>query len=249
VIEKLWRQGQLVIARRDNFERSFDLAERHLPPELVALRHAPLSELPDEADEHAFKVRKRLRARRLFRRPNANDLAAIGSNAIVPVQIAGVPRPWYALAEDIDRLGDADNLPAPPDDEVNLLAPLDPLVYDRERNRQLFGFDYTWEVYTPEAKRRWGYYVLPVLWGDRLVARVDPRMDRRAGTLTLRAVHVEPDVDESGLVPLLAARLRAYATFLGAGRIVVAPGSPFANRLRRTLDDENGDEKKSGDAV
>lgn len=219
VVEKLWLHGRLVIARRDNFERTFDLAERYLPPELVA-HHGDNGEatLPSHDEERAFRALKRLRARRLFPRPRPDELRVLGSDAIVPVQIAGASRTWYALAEDEQALRQAEN-GAVTADGVNFVAPLDPLVYDRQRTRDVFGFDYTWEVYTPEAKRRWGYYVLPILWGERLAGRMDPKIDRKTGTLMLHSLRLEVGVDAAAIAGPLAACLANFARFLGATRL------------------------------
>jgi uncharacterized protein YcaQ len=214
VADKLWLHGRLGIARRENFERSFDRIERLFPPEVLE------AALPDEDEERRYLARKRLRAKRLFR-AKREDAATLGKGALRTVRIAGVKRPWQVLAEDADTLARAGN-DAPISDTVHLLAPLDPLVYDRERNRDLWDFDYTWEVYTPAAKRRWGYYVLPVLRGDRLVGRVDPKIDRRTGTLILHSLTLEPGVDATDdLILPLAERLRGFARLLGAARIEV----------------------------
>jgi hypothetical protein len=232
VLEKLWHHGRLSTARRENFERYFDRTERLLP-EAAALHAAADADLPAEADERAYRVRKRLRARRLFR-PRREEAAALEPGELIRVLIENGRRPWYALAEDVPRLRAAEASPV--SDEANLLAPLDPLVYDRERTRDVFGFDYTWEVYTPAAKRRWGYYVLPVLWGDRLAARVDPKIDRKGGILMLQSLALEPGVDADALARPLAARLAAFARFLGsrpagpAARVVLGRVEPEAAR-------------------
>jgi hypothetical protein len=118
-------------------------------------------------------------------------------------------------------------------DEVSIIAPLDPLVYDRVRTRQLFDFDYTWEVYTPQAKRRWGYYVLPLLQGDRLIGRIDAKIDRRAGRLLLFTLALEPGIDVEPVAAPLARRLAAFARWLGAGKVSATKVEPPA--LRRLL--------------
>jgi len=221
VTEKLFLHGRLGVARRDNFERTFDRAERLYPAETLA------AALPDEEEERRFRAQKRLKARRLFR-ANAKEVAALGKGALVTVRIEGQTRTWQVLAEDTDALRRAESTPVP--DTVNLLAPLDPLVYDRQRTLALFDFEYIWEVYTPEAKRRWGYYVLPILWGDRLAGRGDPKIDRKAKTLTLHRLSLEPGVDAAGIAPGLAARLREFAGFLGAERIDLPRVEPEALR-------------------
>ena len=206
VAEKLWLHGAIAIARRDNFERYFDRAERLLP-------HAHALPPVTEAEEAAYKARKVLRAKRLFRRKPAL-FSLLPEADITKITIEGDPKAWYALTEDVGTVMQADQSDI--GSSVHLLAPLDPLIYDRERNRILWDFDYTWEVYTPAAKRRWGYYVLPILYGDKIVARIDPKLDRVSATLKINALHFEPGVDVATLRPLIARRVEELAAFLGA---------------------------------
>ena len=117
---------------------------------------------------------------------------------------------------------------------MTFLAPLDPLCWDRDLLRRLFGFDYVWEVYVPEPKRRWGYYVLPVLFGDRLVGRIEPRLDRATRTLRILGLWWEDGVSprrESGLVDALREALRDYAAFVGADKVEWLPATGGAGRL------------------
>ena len=103
-----------------------------------------------------------------------------------------------------------------------ILAPLDPLVWDRELLRQLFDFDYVWEVYVPEKARKHGYYVLPVLWGDRLVGRIEPRIDRKAGVLRVPAPRLEHRMRRTERLDFEAALERAveaHRRLSGAARI------------------------------
>jgi len=122
---------------------------------------------------------------------------------------------------------------------VTLLAPLDPFVWDRGLLASLYGFDYVWEVYVPAAKRRWGYYVLPILYGDRLVGRIEPRIDRKTGMLRVLGAWAEDwfdgwDSDEFG--DALAAALDAHRRFGDLRRIVVPQRKalrPLARAVRR----------------
>ena len=132
-----------------------------------------------------------------------------------------------------EEVGLLESPPEPPA-SVAFLAPLDPFVWDRALLRPLYDFDYLWEVYVPEAKRRWGYYVLPVLFRDRLVGRIEPRIDRadwqvqRARRLVggrLRAAACR------GFVEAMRAALRAYLRFAGASRIEWAPHLGKEKRL------------------
>jgi uncharacterized protein YcaQ len=106
---------------------------------------------------------------------------------------------------------------------VAFIAPLDPIVWDRDLLRSLFDFDYIWEVYVPAAKRRWGYYVLPVLAGDRFVGRIEPRIDRKADALRILDLWwedaIEP-LDEPGLMEGLVDAIEAHARFAGVRRVV-----------------------------
>ncbi len=106
---------------------------------------------------------------------------------------------------------------------VAFLAPLDPLVWDRDFLRSAYGFDYVWEVYVPAAKRRWGYYVLPILFGDRIVGRIEPRLDRRAGSLRVIGLWWEDGLDPleaAGFVEAFAEALDAHRRFAGLERVV-----------------------------
>jgi hypothetical protein len=129
----------------------------------------------------------------------------------VQVAIDGLPGEWVADAALLERRFRG---------RTAILSPFDRLVYDRERTLELFGFEYRLEIYVPAAKRRWGYYVLPVLHGDRLVARLDAAADRSAGVLRLHAVHVEPGAG-TAVAEEVGAQARALAAWLGLGAVAV----------------------------
>jgi hypothetical protein len=118
---------------------------------------------------------------------------------------------------------------------VAFLAPLDPLVWDRQFLRSCFDFDYVWEVYVPAAKRRWGYYVLPVLYGDRLVGRIEPRADRKAGTLRIVDAWWEAGFDplaDEAFAASLRDAVEAHRAFAGLGRVTW----PRTARMRALVD-------------
>ena len=178
VLEKLFLHGRVLITRRDGLRRVYDLPERILPPEILNIPE------PTRAETACWMVLQRLRQRRLvaLRR---GELPLV-EDRVQPVAVDGCP-PLYCLREDVPLLtARGDGLADLQDPRhLTLLAPLDPLIYDRRLTRQLWGFDYTWEAYTPPAKRKRGYYALPVLAGTELVGHVNPRIDRGARRLRL----------------------------------------------------------------
>ncbi len=140
---------------------------------------------------------------------------------LVPVEVEGLRGTRLALAEEMAILRSAAK-PSRATPQVSFLAPLDPLMWDRPMIRDLFGFTYLWEVYTPEHKRRHGYYVLPILFGDRFAGRFEPKYDRKARSLHVNGVWFEDGfkpMDEPHFVPALADALRAYRSFVGADTI------------------------------
>jgi uncharacterized protein YcaQ len=125
---------------------------------------------------------------------------------------------------------------------VAFLAPLDPFVWDRDFLRSLYDFDYVWEVYVPAPKRRWGYYVLPLLYGDRLVGRIEPRFDRRAGTLVVIDVWWQDGFDPlagDAFVAALVEALEALARFGNVDRVVL-PRATRHRALVRAIRDRLG---------
>lgn len=190
MLDFLSARGEVAVAHRKGNQRIWDLAERVLPVDLQKVG-------PDEA-EHRLAVR-RLRSLGVARREN------FPANVGVHVQIEGLPGEWLADRELFDRsfVG-----------RTAVLSPFDRLVYDRERLGELFEFDYKLEIYVPKAKRRWGYYVLPVLIGDRLVARADAQSDSHAGVLRVPTLHVEPDAGPDD-VTMVRRQLDTLAEWLG----------------------------------
>jgi len=172
-LQKLFFHGRLLIAARQANRRLYDLPERVLPAAVLAGRQKSHDEIG------RWLALTRLRQHRLVAL-KAAELALV-EDLVEKVEVEGCPA-LYCLREDLhwlEREGEAD--PDPP--EVLLLAPLDPMIYDRRVTRGLWGFDYSWEVYTPAPKRKRGYYALPILSGLELVGHVDLKADRERGRL------------------------------------------------------------------
>ena len=189
--------------------------------------------------------------------PTRAELLAelVEAGSLVPVAIDGVKGERFVLAEELPLLRDVRGQPGAPAVEacdapregrddgpgVALLAPLDPLVWDPAFLRSLYDFDYVWEVYVPATRRRWGYYVLPVLFGERLVGRIEPRIERRTGILRVVGWWWEDGFDPvraDGFADALAKALVAHARFNGAMRITLPVSGPYrrlATMLRGRL--------------
>ena len=245
ILEALWEAGIVSLDRREGNRRYFDLTERVFPPELLGderpereqLRHKMHSRykahgLLGASGEYtlwyglgpAHKLRPQDPPGTPTRAELREELLADGE--IVPVAVEGVRGPRFVLSEEADDLravaATADAVEPLRHPSVTFLAPLDPLAWDRDLLRSLFDFDYVWEVYVPQAKRRWGYYVLPLLWGDRLVGRIEPRIDREAGAVRVLGLWWQDGFSPrraDGFVEAMRAALAAYARFGGVRRI------------------------------
>jgi len=218
-LEALFWCGEITTAYRKGFERVYDLPERVLPP---AILDAPT---PSEEDAQRELIRIAARATGIASERDLRDyfrLDLAGARARVAelvdagelqrVQVHGLRGDRY-LARNA-------RLPRRIDARA-LLSPFDSVVWERSRNRELFEFDFRLEIYTPQHKRVHGYYVLPFLLGDRLVARVDLKHDRQAGILRAHAVDFEAHAARNDVLPALRTQLDRMADWLGAGRVVL----------------------------
>jgi uncharacterized protein len=231
-LEFLWWTGEVAVAGRVNFHKVYDLAERVLPAGVLAAPRPAPEEHLDWACRTALERLGVATPEEIASFWKAIPLAdarawserAAGGGEIVPVQAETVdgsrPRAAYAVPDWETR---ADALPpAPP--RIRLLAPFDPILRDRRRTLRLFDFDYRFEAFVPEARRRHGYYVLPILEGERLVGRLDPKVHRGEGLLEVRGLWWEPGVKETkGRRAALEAALDRLARQVGAERWVL-PG-------------------------
>lgn len=249
VLEAYAATGVLGLARRDGNRRYYDVVERLLPAEVL---------------ERDLSVRERLR-HKLLSRYRAHGLLGVGGGGdifsgigpakpdprwpenpgrtalreelvatgeLVPVEVENVRGKRLVLAAEVDLL----ERPPEPPPSVAFLPPFDPLVWDRALLGSLFEFDYVWELFFPPEKRRWGWYVLPLLFRDRLVGRIEPRIDRAAGRVEVLDLWWEDGFAPGraeGFVDAMRDALRAYLRFAGATRLEWAPHLATEKRLFR----------------
>jgi uncharacterized protein YcaQ len=231
-LEALFMTGELMIARRQNFQRVYDLRQRILP------------DWDDDAAPSTEELRRTLSLRAVralgiatpawvaeyFRQPKKampgllESLAAQG--LLLQVQVEGLEGPAYLHPEQLGLLEEvASGLRE--SSLTTLLSPFDPLVSDRQRARELFDFDYTIECYTPASKRRYGYFSLPILQRGRLIGRVDPKAHRTEAVFEVKALHLEPGVPVTEeLVADLAAALRRLAAWHATPKLVIRQTDP-----------------------
>jgi uncharacterized protein len=232
----LWRTGEVMTHHRENFERVYALTETVAPEELIR----------ESSDEEAsrFVIRKEISFSGLLRLKRTSDAFQRGvpfggapavrqqmeaDGELVEVQVEGWKQPHLALRSDVPLLetlaaGRVPDAWAPLDGdtaaEAVFLAPLDQ-VSARGRAKVLFGFDYVWEVYKPAEKRKYGYYTLPVLWGDRLVARFDSKLDRPSNTYIILGFWLEEAAlaADRDFAEALARGFARFTRFLGAEQL------------------------------
>jgi uncharacterized protein YcaQ len=233
VLEAYVRTGVLATARRDSNHRYYDVPERLLPAEFLAhdltLREQLRHKLLSRYRAHGL-LGTSGRGEGIFDRlgpakpdgtyPGRNSLREelIEQGELVPVQVEGVSGKRFAVRDDVELL----QAPPEPPPSVAFLSPYDALVWDRQLLGSLFGFDYVWELYVPPAKRRWGWYVLPVVFRDRLVGRIEPRIDAAEGSVQMLAVWWEDGFEPrraEGFVDAMREALGAYLRFAKADRI------------------------------
>jgi uncharacterized protein len=232
-LEWLFCTGAVTTATRKGFERIYDLTARVLP---AAVLDAPAPSAEDAQRElvriaaraQGVATEKQLRGYFDLSRDQARARIAelLDSGELAHVRIDGLSQRTYLWTQ--ARVPRQVRARA-------LLSPFDSLIWDRDRPLRLFDFHYRISIYTPAAKRTHGYYVLPFLLGDRLVARVDPKADRQGSALLIQAAHAEPGVREDEVATELAAELRAMADWLELDRVVVDERGDLAGALSRAV--------------
>jgi uncharacterized protein YcaQ len=238
VLEAYTVTGEIGLARRDGNVRYYDLLERLLPAEVLAY------EVP-EREQLLHKLLSRYRAHGLLGAGGAGGTFAriadppvrkelfkelVERGAVMPVEVENVRAKRFVLAEELALLG----APPEPPPSVAFIAPFDSLLWDTALLASLFDFDYVWEGFFTPAKRRWGYYVLPILFRGRLVGRIEPRIDRDLARVEILNVWWEGGFvpgRAQGFVDAMRDALRAYLGFAGASSLDWAPHLKAEKRL------------------
>ncbi len=262
----LWRTGEVMTHHRENFERVYALTETVAP--------ASLMRESDEAEADRFLIKKDIsfsglsrpsRVAESFRGYGESDRATkkllgamLADGDLIEVQVEGWKTVHYALGSDAAVLHDVNAgrvpkawtpLETSTSEEVVFLAPLDH-VSARGRAKVLFGFDYVWEVYKPEHQRKFGYYTLPILWGDRLVARFDSKLDRTTDRFVVLGLWLEDEalgLDEA-FAEALACGFARFVRFLGASKLdATAIREPLLRRRACESEHSSSSPKQSDD--
>jgi uncharacterized protein YcaQ len=241
----LWRTGEVMTHHRERFERVYALTETVAPAHLI--RES------DEVDVDRFLIKKEISFNGLARLKRTSDTwqrgepdraakklreTMLADGDLIEVKVEGWKAVHYALGGDSEMLQElsAGRVPkawtpleTTTTEEVVFLAPLDP-VSARGRAKELFGFDYVWEVYKPAHQRKFGYYTLPILWGDQLVARFDSKLDRTTNTFVILGLWLEDESlgNDEAFAEALGRGFARFITFLGASKLeATAIGEPL----------------------
>ena len=229
-LDWLFRIGTVGVRRRGNFTKEFDLLERIVPAEVLARPTPSTDEAQRQLLEHSAAALGVGTAGDLIdyyrlpvREGRARLLELVEAGGLEVVSVEGWTEPAYLHPEA--------RLPRSAD-TLSVLSPFDPIVWNRDRAARLWNFDYRIEIYVPAAKRVYGYYVLPVLDGEQLAARLDVKTDRAGGVLQILGAYAEPDVDHGALAERLMPHLRELARFVGVDEVRYGSRGDLINALR-----------------
>ena len=232
VLEQLYTDGVLLIHHKAGSRKFYDLAERYLSPELLASPNP----CTDDAAFIKWRVTRRISAVGLLwnRRSDAwlgigmsNDQRAAAfaelerEGGITPVEVEGIKGPLYLLSKDLPLLEAAISGAIDTKSRLEFLAPLDPMLWDRRLIEAIWDYSYSWEIYTPAAKRKFGYYVLPMLYGERFIGRIEAVADRKTSTLAVKHIWFEAGVKRAArLDRALEAAVERLAKFNDCAEII-----------------------------
>lgn len=237
-LEQLFMEGTLMVAKRQGFQKVYDLAERVLPAGIDTT-------FPSEDEYARYLITKAVNAHGLV---NANEISylrkgwnvhvskqlqsMLKNGEVVQIKIDNVKDIYYSTAEKLELLNKKIK-----GDVVHILSPFDNSLIQRKRIEKLFGFSYQVECYVPELKRVYGYFCLPVLFNDTFAGRFDPKADRTSRTFYVYKLFLEPGIDTDVFLPLFAKKLKEFAAFNGCEKIMIESTQPkgIAKDLKRLV--------------
>jgi len=222
VLEHLYTTGELIIHHKEGTRKYYDLSERYIPQEIL---HAE-DPFPDDFEHVKWRILRRIGATGLLWNKNStaflgiwkldtkmrNDTfhSLLAEGKIQEIYVEGITSPFYLLSSDMELLEKAENKSNR--NRCEFLAPLDPMLWDRNLMKKLFDYDYTREIYIPAQKRKYGYYVLPILFNDKFIGRIEPVIENN--TLKVKGLWLEPGIKMTKkLEHALQKRLKKFAAF------------------------------------
>lgn len=224
----MWGQGDIMVAERHGLQKKWALTEDHLPSwtPREALSEQEIVWQTAQKSLRGLGVATAKQISNHFTRNRYANLAEtladlVAEKTILPISLQDNdvtwPGQWYLHTADLDLVEQVSTNWQP---RTTLLSPFDNLICDRDRTELMWDFHFRIEIYVPKAKRQYGYYVLPILHGDQLIGRIDPRMDRKTGTLHVNAIYLEPQIsDDTATGRNIIAAIQELAQFLGASDI------------------------------
>lgn len=233
-LEQLFQEGYLMVSERAGFQKIYDITERVLPANVD-------TSVPDTREYATYLVEQALRAQGLI---SARDAAYLrkgvlkpvttilremaDAQQLVPVQLAGINETYWISPERLERKPAAQK-------KLRLLSPFDSSLIQRQRLQRFFGYDFMIECYLPEPKRKYGYFCLPILYGEQFIGRFDPKADRATGVFHVKSLHIEnKPADAEKFNKALVTELRRFATHHGCTEIRYEKAVPAA--LRKKLE-------------
>ena len=225
VLEQLYTDGELIIHHKKGSRKYYDIAEKYLPKEILEADNP----CKNEDEFLCWRVLRRIGAIGLLWDKNSTAFLGLDINAakrkkaletlteegkVSPVVVEGIKQPFYYRTDDSELMRDVLEGTADLKPRMSFIAPLDPLMWDKSLVLALWGYQYSWEIYTPATKRRYGYYTLPILFGDRFVGRIEAVADRKTGVLVVRNVWWEDGIRRTKkLYSTLEQTLKKFAKF------------------------------------
>ena len=238
VLEQLYTDGELIIHHKKGSRKYYDIAEIYLSKEILEADNP----CKNEDEFLCWRVLRRIGAIGLLWDKNSTAFLGLDINAakrkkaletlteegkISPVVVEGIKQPFYYRTDDSELMRDVLEGTADLKPRMSFIAPLDPLMWDKSLVLALWGYQYSWEIYTPATKRRYGYYTLPILFGDRFVGRIEAVADRKTGVLVVRNVWWEDGIRRTKkLYSTLEQTLKKFAKFNDCKEIEVELSDP-----------------------